>query len=403
MKYKNLNLKYAAINCFYFMLVCGIGGYANNYLGYKGFSTGTIGIILTMISVIALLGQTVMAPIVDRSKSLNEKKFILITLAVSAAMLTLMLFLPNGSFLILVCVVIGFAFATMGMPFLNSIAFIYEKEGQKINYGLGRGVGSASYAVAGQALGLLISCNNESVIPFWALIMAALTAAAVFTLQVPSKEKEMELVKDEDRVSDNKTSYAAFFKKYSDITLVVVAMVLLFFCHMIVNNYMINIISTIGGDASSQGTSIMIQALVEMPPMFLFAWLLKKFKVDNLMLCAAVFYSIKHLIILFAPNMTVFYFAMVLQMLSYAILIPGSVYFADKYVAAEDRNQGQTVMAVTITVAGLFASFLGGFMISGLGIHTTLLIGTVISIAGTVLMVYAIMKLKKSGKVQNAE
>ena len=47
------------------------------------------------------------------------------------------------SILSMIVAVIGLAFATVGFPYLNSLAFIYEKEGYKINYGLGIGVGAA--------------------------------------------------------------------------------------------------------------------------------------------------------------------------------------------------------------------------------------------------------------------
>ena len=77
MKYKHLNLKYALINCFYFFLVCGSAGFANNYLQYKGLDTSVIGVLLTSVSIIALIGQTTMAPIVDKSKVWNEKRFII--------------------------------------------------------------------------------------------------------------------------------------------------------------------------------------------------------------------------------------------------------------------------------------------------------------------------------------
>ena len=77
MKYRHLNLKYSLINAFYFMLMCGSAGFANNFLQAKGLETSVIGMILTGVSILALFGQTGMAPIIDRSEKLNEKKFII--------------------------------------------------------------------------------------------------------------------------------------------------------------------------------------------------------------------------------------------------------------------------------------------------------------------------------------
>jgi MFS transporter, PPP family, 3-phenylpropionic acid transporter len=391
MKYKNLNLKYALINCFYFFLVCGTAGFANNYLQYKGLDTSVIGILLTLVNVIALIGQTTMAPIVDKSKKWNEKKYILFTLAIAIVCYALMMFIPGESAFMMVLAVVGFACASIGIPYLNSIAFIYEKVGFKINYGLGRGVGSAAYAIAALIIGQLINFKDASILPIWLLVMAVLDVIVIATLQVPEDEEETKEVKEESKVS-----YTAFFKKYSNIMLVVLALILLFFTHMLINNYMINIVEAIGGDAGSQGTATFIQALVELPPMFAFVYLLKKFRIDTLMIVAAISWAIKDILILIAPNMTVYYFAMVLQMFSYAIAVPASVYFADQYIDSEDRNQGQTIMGAAGTIGGLLASFIGGILLSVLSVRATLYVGMAVAVLGAILMVVGVHNLRKT-------
>lgn len=389
MKYKNLNLKYALINCFYFFLVCGSAGFANNYLQYKGLDTSVIGVLLTLVSVIALLGQTTMAPIVDKSKKWNEKKFIIFTLLVASFAYALMFFIPGESIFTIILSVVGFAFASIGIPYLNSLAFVYEKEGAKINYGLGRGVGSAAYAVAALCIGQLMKLKDASILPIWLLVMAVATIVVVSTLQDPPKE-EVEVKQEETKIS-----YVAFFKKYSSILIVVLAMIMLFFTHMLINNYMINIVEEIGGDAGSQGTATFIQALVELPPMFGFALLLKKFKINQLLAFSAVAWAVKDILILFAPNMTVYYIAMVFQMFSYAILLPASVYFGDENIDAKDRNQGQAIIGAAGTIGGLFASLIGGFLLSILSVRATLYVGIGVAIIGAGLMVFGVHKLNK--------
>lgn len=391
MNSKTLNVKYALINAFYFFLVCGTAGFANNYLLYKGLDTSLIGVLLTLVSIIALIGQTTMAPIVDKSKQWNEKKFILLTLIVAIICYVLMIVVPGESIFMMVLVVLGFAFATIGIPYLNSIAFIYEKVGIKINYGLGRGVGSACYAIAALIIGQLIKIKDASILPIWLLVMAVLCAAVVVSLKVPEDHEEKEEKKDIKNMT-----YSAFFKKYSNILIVVFAMVLLFFTHMLINNYMINIVEDIGGDAGSQGTATFIQAMVELPPMFGFAFLLKKFKIDSLMIFSAIAWAIKDILILIAPNMTIYYFAMLFQMFSYAIIIPASVYFADEYIDSEDRNQGQAIIGAAGTIGGLFASFVGGILLSVLSVRTTLYVGIAVAVVGAILMVVAITNLRKS-------
>ncbi len=394
MNNKLLNFKYALVNVFYFMLGCGALGYANNFLKFHGYPSSLIGIVLSLISVLALVGQTFMAPVIDRSTKINEKKFILITLLIGMISYLVMLMMHGENwFLLLICVV-GFSFTSMGLPFLNSLAFAYEQEGGRINYGVSRGIGSAAYAVAGPVIGMMMTAAGggdekiTEVLPVFLLITGALTMATVFWMKDPKK-----VVKEDEKTKS--ISYPAFFRKYHQITLVLAALVLIYFCHMLVNTYMINVLENIGGNTADQGNAIFIQAMCELPPMFLFALILKKVDVDKLMAFGALAYIVKHALLCFAPNMAVFYIAMVLQMFSYAVIMPASVYFADKHVEAEDRNKGQIAMTAASTVGSLLANLVGGFLLDFTSVSAVLTFGFIATVIGAVLMVIGIRNLSK--------
>ena len=85
-----------------------------------------------------------------------------------------------------------------------------------------------------------------------------------------------------------------------------------------------------------------------------------------------------------------FYGAMVLQMVSYAALIPATVHFSNDQVAEADRNKGQAVFAASSTIAMLLSSFLGGLLFQFLDTRFVIAVGVVASIAGTALMIVGI-------------
>ena len=389
-----LNFKYCLINAFYFMLICGAVGYANNFLLYKGFETSVIGITLTLVSLSALIIQAVMAPIIDRSTKINERKFMLFTLVIAAVLFGLLIFL-QPSWLFLVVSIVAFSMCSAGVPFLNSLAFAYEQEGGKINYGVGRGIGSAAYAVGGAVIGWLVSWQGGqdeaivTILPYFVIVMSVLSVISLLLMKDPKKVTS-------ENVEVKQISYVEFFKKYKKIMLVIVAMIMIFFCHMLINTYMINVLQDIGGNTTDQGNAIFLQAMVELPPMFLFALILKKLKVNTLMAASAVLYIVKHAMICFAPNLPVFYMAMILQMVTYAVLMPASVYFANEYIEEQDRNKGQTVVAAAGTIGGLLSSFFGGFLLQMTGVKTVLLIGFVVTVIGAGLMLLGIRVLEKS-------
>lgn len=389
-----LNVQYAVINGLFLALACGTMGFAANFLLGKGMSNSLLGIVLTLVSVVSAIFQAVFAPIIDRSDTLSEKKFIATSLAVAVAGSFLLLFLDN-LWLLVPVVIVTYASSTVGMPFLNSIAFLYEKEGLSINYGVSRGIGSAAYAVAGWVFGQFLVAHSPALLPWFYIGLGSLALVAVLTLPNPSPLSEADAALEQDKQAERSLSYPEFFRKYRVLAITFCGMVLIYFCHMIINNFMINVVATIAGpDGASgyQGTAVFIQAMVELPTMFLFAQIMKKFSIDRLMAFAAVMYSLKHLVVLASivtSSIALYYVAMVMQMVSYAVLVPGSVYFANEICEKSDLNKGQSTMALSTTIGGLFASFIGGLLFDSLPVAGVVGIGTVASLLGTVLVVLA--------------
>ena len=400
MKYKHLTLKYACINAAYLMLICATAGYAYNFLSQSGFADSAVGIIITLVSICGLISQTTFGSIIDKSEKLDEKKFVSLTMIVNIISSALLLFIPEGNVLTIIVSVIAFTSASAGMPFLNSMAFIYEKDGATINYGLGRGVGSAAYAVGSALLGQLWALAGRTIIPIYMIVFAVATLLLMQIMPVAPKIESG----DTSEVQES-LSYGAFFSKYKKIIIPVLSMVLIYFTHMMFNTYIAKVIGNIIGPEAAavegtvegyQGTALFIQAMCELPTMFAFGLILKKFSINKLMCIATVFYSFKHILVAFCPNMYVFYFIMVLQMLSYAILLPGGVYLANEIVSAEDRNKGQAVIAAASTVGGLLASLIGGQLFTFMSVTAVMILGAAITVLGTVLMFVGVGTLKKN-------
>ena len=158
-----LDIKYSAIQALYFGSFCALMGYASVYLLNKGFSNSVIGIVLAFISAIAVFAQPTVASFADKNKHIELRKIIAVMLLVIIVLSVSMLFLGKGS-IILICAFIGISTCMQTMtPLLNSMAFMFEKHGIAINFGLGRGIGSAAYALVSLALGHLLEMDGFGV------------------------------------------------------------------------------------------------------------------------------------------------------------------------------------------------------------------------------------------------
>ena len=398
MKLEHLNLKYALVNIGFMLMVAGSMGYAYNFLSQSGFDDGTIGTVMSAISLLGVFAGPAAGDIVDRSKKITQKMFISGSMIVCGIGALILLLLPAGSPLIIPVVVISFMSATIGMPLLNGMAFIYEKAGGVINYGLCRGLGSAAYAVGSNVVGRLWAVLGTKTLPLLIIGGAILTFLAVNLM--PNAPKELASTDEQPKEQGESISILQFFSKYRDLTFVVIALTLMYFCHFIINNYMAKVIGMFvtTNVETVQGNAMFIAAMLELPIMFGFSIILNKLGVNRILIIASIIYSIKHVITFMTFNVPMFYGAMALQMLSYAALVPAVVYFANEHVAEEDRNKGQAVFATASSVGGLLASFLGGWLFTLMPVRAVLGIGAASSVAGTLLMIASLKRIQAKGE-----
>ena len=185
--------------------------------------------------------------------------------------------------------------------------------------------------------------------------------------------------------------------------IIVLAIIMQHFSLATVNVYMREIIigllnmdgSVTGAVERIQGISYAIAATCEVPTMLYYTRLLRKFGVEKLMIFGCIGFTVKHALELLSVNEYMFYFAMIFQMFSYAVVIPGSVYVVDEYVSRKDRNKGQAFMGVTYAVGNILATLIGGHLLSVLHARPVLLICVLICLTGTIFMTIGIRSLKR--------
>lgn len=81
-----------------------------------------------------------------------------------------------------------------------------------------------------------------------------------------------------------------------------------------------------------------------------------------------------------------------LQMVGFAMHTMASVYYTNQIIPQKDLVKGQTLMATANTMGGILGAFIGGQMLSFLSVSAMLLIGTVISLAGTLIVWLSVEK-----------
>ena len=177
-----------------------------------------------------------------------------------------------------------------------------------------------------------------------------------------------------------------FACRYRNYMLVLLGMILIYVESTYVNNYLINIVVSLGGDIKRMGTLLTVSAMSELPTMLLFSRLVGKWDSRKLIRFAAVMFSVKALGYLVCGSISFLYVVQMLQMLSFALCLPSAVYYVNETMAVEDRVKGQSLLIASSTMGGVFGSLSGGVLVDFAGIKAMLATGLGLSMIGTAIV-----------------
>ena len=162
-----------------------------------------------------------------------------------------------------------------------------------------------------------------------------------------------------------------------------------------INDFMIQIIRSLGGNETQLGYANFLQAILELPVMAVIGFILKKITSDRLLIISGTAFFVKILILIFATNMAMMYISQSCQLFAYAVFIPASAYYVSSTMNELDQVKGQAFVTSAITIGGVFSNLLSGVILDHMGIKTMLICGTSVCAIGVIIAIYAMKKLPK--------
>ena len=217
------------------------------------------------------------------------------------------------------------------------------------------------------------------------IIFLAIALIVLYFFKKPETSYK-EISKDE--VAHN--NLFSFIKTYPGFMLFVLAAVCFFFAHNAINDYMIQIITPLGGTEAQMGIAVSCAALLELPTMALMDKIIKKISAKNLLLISGTAFLIKTLLMLIAPNMIVVYISQAMQMFAYAVFIPAGAYFVNQTMARLDQVKGQAYFNISITLGGVFSSLVCGRLLDIRGSHFMLTVSFAVTAVGLIIAFFAL-------------
>ena len=386
-------LRYTLINVLYFVAFCTIHAYAAVFLLDKGFTNTQVGIALAISNILSVIGQPLVAGIIDRGKFLTNRLTVMFSsLFLLLGSLTLV-FVNTEKVPIFAIFVLMYTIQFVYMPMMIAMNFEYAKAGCNINFGLARGLGSAGFAVTSFFLGKAVENYGTNVILYVTIAAMTVMVIHVFFFKKPKTEEAeevSEIIKEKEG-----SGFFAFVKKYPFFIVFLIGTACCFFAHNMINDFMIQIIRSLGGNETQLGYATFLQAILELPVMALIGYVLKKISERHMLVFSAVSFFVKTAILIFATSMIGMYVSQSFQMFAYAVFIPVAAYFADNVMAENDKVKGQAFINSAITLGGVFSNLICGKLLDAFGVKTMILVGVAVCLVGVGIVVIAIYPMMK--------
>lgn len=377
----SLNLQYAAVQGFYWMGICVCISFAAVFLQHRGYSNSALGFVMACGNIAGFLLSPVLAALVDRSQRVGVFSCLWALLLLQGLLLLFFRLVPGRSTLLPLAYCLYMAAAIAVNPMITQLSLELEKSGVQINYGAARGTGSIAFAPTALLLGAVTERFGPELLPIAGLacvfFQCAMLLALSLQLRVPAGQTAAS-----GKKSTEASSLPEFIRKNRRFCFLMLGVALLFFAHNLVNNYLINVVRNAGGNAASMGGLNAFMALMEVPAMFLYDRLSRRFSCPGTLRFAAVFFALKALCIALSASMGALYAAHLLQAFSFAVITPACVRYVNLYIDSRDSAKGQSISYGMTTLGSIFASSLGGLMFDKLSVGATLLVGAAVSALG---------------------
>ena len=396
-----LNVLYTLAQGMYWMIVCCTVSMGSAYLSNRGYSTFSIGGLFAVAYIVAAVIQQLLSAATDRATRFNVADVLIILGSISILDLLISLNIMHKGFAVSFTFLIAATTATIIQPFLNALNFSITRHGIAMNYGVARASGSFFFFLMSLLVGFFMKSVSSKAAPFLGfLVSIGFTACVSLIAQELSalsdeSENEYDPLKEKKTGGFDSKEIRNFIQKYKMFFIYLLGVVLVFFSHIVVNNFMYQIAVNVGGDEATNGGLMALQAIVELPAMIFFTNLRERFGSKILLSTSAVFFLLKVFFTAIATSIGMLYFSMLFQSLGFALFIPASVHFVDELMPKKDAVKGQAFVTIAMTIRSFLGSAFGGLIINLVGISGTLYFATFITFAGVIVSILGLVRINK--------
>jgi len=383
-----LQIKYNMLHFLYWFTTCSINGFTAIFLRTKGLNNSEIGLTVGIGAVFSILVSPFLSAIIVNTKWMTIRKMIVVIYTTSFLVYLLMLYSGIPILLIMMMYVLLFSIVMSVGPFLSVIFLDYTSDGRELNYGLARGFGSISYALAAIIIGQLCVYLNPNVLVIVFVISGSLFLILLFFM--PDCK-----VRSRDDSSKARGALVTVVKTYKAFILFLIAYSLVQGASNSLGTYLIYFVQNLGGNTAIYGVSIFCMAASEMPVMAIAQKLLMKISCEKLLTFSLICYIGRNFTICIAGNIVTLIIGLMFQSISYGLFTAVITYYITRKLLPEYNLMGQAWFNIfSIGVSSAIGCLLGGILMDSYGISGIKIFTYILTASGAILAVFTYLYSK---------
>ncbi len=387
-----LNISYSAVQGFYWTFYSVAAIYVSVYMLAKGYSNTAVGMVIAIGNITSVLCQSVLSNVTDSHPKISNLLLLKILTVILFAFTAAVFLIGRNCFaLTFSYTFVIIVFSTM-QPFANALGFDLEREnGVHVSFGVARATGSLLAGIQCYFLGVLVSHMGEDSIIWEGLLVIVLIFISLVSSGKLSNRDSIEIA---ELAREKTITIGKFIKGHRAFIVISCGVVLLFFGNAVLENFVYQIVLSIGGDASQMGAVAAVGAIAEVPAMIFFDKIIKHFSYRRLLVVASVFFLSKMLMFLCAKSLVMIYLAMINQIFGYGLIFPAMVGFINNIMDRREAVRGQAVFTISMTIGQVLGMVIGGRILDLWSVHALLTLSTALTAAAVALFLLVNKKVK---------
>ena len=255
-------------------------------------------------------------------------------------------------------------------------------------------------------LGVLVARFGIEVLPISAeIVMAMMAISLLMTKRQYDKTKNCgKREAAEETAAENLTEMVEiaedinlleFIRRNKLFFIANIGVIGLYFSNSVMNNYLMQIVTEVGGNSADMGRILSLMAFLEIPTLVFFDKLRAKFTCQFMLKVAAIGFTIKILMCHIAASVSMILAAQVFQLIAFGLFLPAMVHFIDEIMSKGEAVKGQSVFTMMVTITTMLSSLAGGAILDISGAKMLTLVSLIITAAGAVIILATVDRIKK--------